>query len=396
MAIELTGQFKAFVDFTKSAEGLRDDALVAIGGQKTESGVKGGFLLGSNGVRNVSASKADSKLGLFHWWRSNDQKAANIEAHRLFYSSVEDIFKKIGKPIPDSVLKELGSSKFRESGSPLSARRIRAVTTAIEVESYLKDHEIKEKFQPIYNAISTGMRQLKMDERLDFRKNVFDDHFAEFKRIDREYDAEYGKDAVECEKLNKELTKITYLKKQAKKVVDAIKNGKETGNLDVANANLKKLEDEEKQFDEKTGRNNLILNVRSGSREKANQLKKANSALMAEPETKKLRGFIEKLANHVITIVGEFKRLGLQYLAEDNTKICKFAIQAFLKANPSVAANLKKNVSMEILGTMHDFYKDERMNLEENDLSKQTLYTYCQYVSSALKGVVEEVEKLKG
>ena len=115
----LNANFKAFMDFAK--------ARVDAGAKETvvRCTSDGGALAG----RTITASTTDSVKGFFHWRRSDDDKAANDATRALFKQAIIDLFGgefKIPKRVRDAmILSDYGS------GKPLTARRIKAVATAI-------------------------------------------------------------------------------------------------------------------------------------------------------------------------------------------------------------------------------------------------------------------------
>ena len=115
----LNANFKAFMDFAQA---------------KVDADAKGTVVRGTieNGAlsgRTITASTTDSVKGLFHWRRSDADKAANDATRAMFRQAVIDMFggeTKIPKKVRDAmILSDYGS------GKPLTARRITAVANAI-------------------------------------------------------------------------------------------------------------------------------------------------------------------------------------------------------------------------------------------------------------------------
>jgi len=128
MAIDTNGynaSFKAFVDFAKiMVDGQGDANSIA----RVTTGVNApeGALAG----RIITASDTDSIRGLFKWFRSADDKAANNEARKMFMDAIIDMFGGESR-IPENVKKAMLLSDYG-AGKPLTARRIMAVKVAID------------------------------------------------------------------------------------------------------------------------------------------------------------------------------------------------------------------------------------------------------------------------
>ena len=116
--------FQAFVDFaTKSVEAGKGKSIA-----RTPVEVTTGPLAG----RSVSAATTDSVRGLFKWFRSSDDKAANDATREIFRNAIAEMFGGENK-IPESVKKAMIMGDYGK-GKPLTARRIIAVATAIRKE----------------------------------------------------------------------------------------------------------------------------------------------------------------------------------------------------------------------------------------------------------------------
>ena len=136
MAINLNiegygAQFNAFVDFAK-ANGNNPDTLARIDGDVHN-------LLDPEGnVRTIVAKTDDDKIKRFRqnlfFSRNQDQKDLNNAVRNLFKETVLKVcgVKTIDK-LPPSVLAVMRKSDYDNNGHPLSARRIRAVTQAIQL-----------------------------------------------------------------------------------------------------------------------------------------------------------------------------------------------------------------------------------------------------------------------
>jgi len=131
MALEINGfnkDFQSFVDFAKIHEGAGEKNAIA----RVSTGVdiKTGALAG----RTITASTTDSIRGIFKWFRSADDQAANNATRKIFKDSIIDMFGGENK-IPASVKKAMIMADY-DKGKPLTARRIIAVATAIRNEMY--------------------------------------------------------------------------------------------------------------------------------------------------------------------------------------------------------------------------------------------------------------------
>ena len=115
----LNANFKAFMDF----------AQAKVNAGANESVARGTIVNGMLAGRTIAASTTDSVKGLFHWRRSDADKAANDATRAIFKQAVIDMFggeTKIPKKVRDAmILSDYGS------GKPLTARRITAVANAI-------------------------------------------------------------------------------------------------------------------------------------------------------------------------------------------------------------------------------------------------------------------------
>ena len=127
MAINVDGYnatFQSFVDFAKVRNDMGEKNAIARVGMGVN--VSEGALAG----RTITASSTDSIRGMFKWFRSSDDKAANNEARKLFRDAIVDMFGGESK-IPRSVLDAMKLADY-DKGKPLTARRILAVKAAID------------------------------------------------------------------------------------------------------------------------------------------------------------------------------------------------------------------------------------------------------------------------
>ena len=117
--------FRAFADFAKiMTTGQGDENSIA----RLDTGVN--IAEGSLAGRTITASTTDSIRGIFKWFRSADDKAANNEVRKLFKDAIIDMFGGESK-IPESVKKAMVLADY-DKGKPLTARRILAVKAAID------------------------------------------------------------------------------------------------------------------------------------------------------------------------------------------------------------------------------------------------------------------------
>lgn len=127
MALDINGYndtFRAFTDFAmKNVDAGKGKAIA-----RAPVDVQTGPLTG----RSVSAATTDSVRGLFKWFRSSDDKAANDKAREIFRNAIAEMFGGENK-IPESVKKAMIMADYGK-GKPLTARRIIAVATAIRKE----------------------------------------------------------------------------------------------------------------------------------------------------------------------------------------------------------------------------------------------------------------------
>ena len=128
MALDINGYndtFRAFADFAKiMTTGQGDENSIA----RLDTGVN--IVEGSLAGRTITASTTDSVRGIFKWFRSADDKAANNEVRKLFKDAIIDMFGGESK-IPDSVKDAMKLADY-DKGKPLTARRIIAVKAAID------------------------------------------------------------------------------------------------------------------------------------------------------------------------------------------------------------------------------------------------------------------------
>ena len=128
MALDINGYnetFRAFADFAKlMTTGQGDENSIA----RIGTGVN--IAEGSLAGRTITASATDSVRGIFKWFRSADDKAANNEVRKLFKDAIIDMFGGESK-IPDSVKDAMKLADY-DKGKPLTARRIIAVQNAID------------------------------------------------------------------------------------------------------------------------------------------------------------------------------------------------------------------------------------------------------------------------
>ena len=90
MALDINGYndtFRAFADFAKiMTTGQGDENSIA----RLDTGVN--IAEGSLAGRTITASTTDSVRGIFKWFRSSDDKAANNEVRKLFKDAIIDMF----------------------------------------------------------------------------------------------------------------------------------------------------------------------------------------------------------------------------------------------------------------------------------------------------------------
>jgi hypothetical protein len=125
MALEINGYnatFQAFADFAaKSIDAGKSKAIA-----RASVDVSTGALAG----REVKAATTDSIRGLFKWFRSSDDKAANDATRAIFKDAIVSMFGGESK-IPASVKDAMKMADY-DCGKPLTARRILAVKAAID------------------------------------------------------------------------------------------------------------------------------------------------------------------------------------------------------------------------------------------------------------------------
>lgn len=118
--------FQKFVDFANIMSATKDGAN-AIARVTENVSITDGALAG----RKVESSDTDSIRGIFKWFRSADDKAANNETRRIFKEAIAAIFHNNESEIPDSVKDAMRMADF-DKGKPLTARRILIVKEAID------------------------------------------------------------------------------------------------------------------------------------------------------------------------------------------------------------------------------------------------------------------------
>ena len=116
--------FQSFVDFARIRDGMGEKTAIA----RVTTGVN--VAEGALAGRTITASDTDSIRGMFKWFRSADDKAANNEARKIFKDAIVDMFGGESK-IPEAVKKAMVLADY-DKGKPLTARRILAVKAAID------------------------------------------------------------------------------------------------------------------------------------------------------------------------------------------------------------------------------------------------------------------------
>ena len=127
MAINVNGYndtFQSFVDFARIRDGMGKKTAIA----RLTDGVN--VAEGALAGRTITASDTDSVRGMFKWFRSADDKAANNEVRKIFKDAIIDMFGGESK-IPEAVKKAMVLADY-DKGKPLTARRILAVKAAID------------------------------------------------------------------------------------------------------------------------------------------------------------------------------------------------------------------------------------------------------------------------
>ena len=127
MALNVNGYndtFQNFVDFAKIRNTMGDKTAIA----RVTTGVN--VAEGALAGRTITASDTDSLRGIFKWFRSADDKAANDATRKIFKDAIIDMFGGESK-IPEAVKKAMILGDY-DKGKPLTARRILAVKAAID------------------------------------------------------------------------------------------------------------------------------------------------------------------------------------------------------------------------------------------------------------------------
>ena len=127
MALNVNGYndtFQNFVDFAKIRNTMGEKNAIA----RVTTGVN--VAEGALAGRTITASDTDSIRGMFKWFRSADDKAANDATRKIFRDAIVDMFGGESK-IPEAVKKAMILGDY-DKGKPLTARRILAVKAAID------------------------------------------------------------------------------------------------------------------------------------------------------------------------------------------------------------------------------------------------------------------------
>ena len=163
MAINVNGYndtFQNFVDFAKIMMNGQGDAN-SIARVTTGVNVAESVLAG----RTITAADSDSIRGMFKWFRSANDKAANNEVRELFKNAIADMFGGDSK-IPEAVKKAMVLGDY-DKGKPLTARRILAVQAAIDASGTkeMRTEKLKlETFQsPEVEQVARNMGYMKSE-----------------------------------------------------------------------------------------------------------------------------------------------------------------------------------------------------------------------------------------
>lgn len=116
--------FNDFVQFAQLQKAAGQKSAIARIGDRVD--ISSGALAG----HSIQAAKSDSTRGIFKWFRSADDKAANNKTRDIFRDAVFGMFGGESR-LPEAVKKAMILADF-DKGKPLTARRILAVKTAIE------------------------------------------------------------------------------------------------------------------------------------------------------------------------------------------------------------------------------------------------------------------------
>ena len=168
MALDINGYnetFKAFADFAQ--------AKISAGANKAIARVTVGE--GPLAGRTIAAATTDSVRGMFKWFRSSDDKAANDATRKIFRDAIVDMFGGESK-IPASVKKAMVEADYGK-GKPLTARRILAVKVAIDSHvSQINDKAAAciEECRKKFSSKSIGQAEKLLAPAFDACKGNFD------------------------------------------------------------------------------------------------------------------------------------------------------------------------------------------------------------------------------
>ena len=157
MAINVNGYndtFQEFANFAKiMVDGQGDENSIAR--VTTGINVAEGALAG----RTITASDTDSIRGLFKWFRSADDQAANNATREIFKNAIIDMFGGESK-IPESVKDAMILPDYGK-GKPLTARRILAVKAAIDASGTKETRADKLKLETFQSpAVEQSARNM--------------------------------------------------------------------------------------------------------------------------------------------------------------------------------------------------------------------------------------------
>lgn len=347
-----------FNEFLKFATENKDGALAKLDGMTKAKGTQG-FVLG-NDVRQISLSDKDSKLGIFHWWRTSEQKSANIQTQRLFYDSVKGIFGKLKQPIPQEVLKALGDDSFRNSGSPLSARRILAVADAMTLSFAVG------KVNKATNRVGDEKSNLNLGTKIENALSKFtykgslkinSESFEAFrdgmKKLNDDLAQKYGESLTKLDEYNKELNRLNnqvlQCGKIAKGIEDKIKEKGETvelkQKLNEANDNKKLAEAKLTAFNKEHPKESVddlkAMRSKMNKERTAAETQLKDTFYTSEP-MKRLSGFIVGLAKkiEVPTTSGD---------SDFHAQVGQIAVTAYFNTHHDDFRRLVKSVPKEMM-----------------------------------------------
>lgn len=404
-----------FNEFLKFATENKDGALAKLGAMTK---VSEGFVIG-NSVRQISLSDKDSKLGIFHWWRSSKQEAENIQTQRLFHNSVKEIFDKLKMPIPEEVRKALGDASFRDSGSPLSARRIRAVadavTDAVSAATKLSQSagELSQSVDKIddkmkntaYQKLGTNIKETLSNftygGSLDIDSKSFTTYQDGKDKLKDDFTQKCGTTKVNLDTYNKGFSllsgKVTNCKRDIAKTESQIKTNGQTNELkallEKQKADLAAAEKNLKDFEAKNPK--ALVEGWQATMHKMNQKHKVAETKLEATFYKSKS--MQRLYKFTIGLAEKIKAPTTAGDSDFHARVGRIAVLAYFNAHPDDLRRLVKSVPKDMMVEMGQWIAKEKQvladknaeeGLSQKEVAQMNLLKKAEGVAGALKALL--------